>query len=111
MSEVTSDTEMVQQSHEDVLRYIDFTDILLASETISTLTSILEVTTSELTLTVKAIILSEITVDGRVIAANKGVEVKITGGAHGKNYRVEARVATNMANDKAGDVILKIRDC
>jgi len=108
---VTSDSEVIKAPGESLLYYFNFTDILQTGETIATLTSILEITTTALTISEKAIVLVETTIDDVVIAANAGVLCRILGGLTGVDYNLEATVLTNTSNIRVGRVVLQVREC
>ena len=111
MTQVTSETEVFKQPGESKLYSMDFTDLLGTSETISSVTSVTEEGTTDLTIANKVVITSETVVDGVTIGVNKGISFRVSGGIHGRNYRIEAIVVTSAANTLEGDGILKVRDC
>ena len=108
MSVVALET-LEKQPSESIKYAIDFTNLLKSGETLSTLTSVLEVGTSGLTLSEKAINTAAITKrSGQEIAIGKGIEVRIAGGSAGTTYRIEAIAATSSSNTRVGDVLLKV---
>jgi len=106
---VTAIDVLEKQPAESIKYAIDFTNLLRDGETLSTLTSILEVGTSALTLTEKAINTVALTKrSGNVMAIGKGVEVRVAGGADGVTYRIEAIAVTSSGNTRVGDVLVKV---
>lgn len=77
----------------------DFTNDLDSAASLNTLTSILEVTTTALTLTAKAITTADYTDDkNNTVAAGKAVEFLCAGGTAGTTYRIRTIAVTDETN-------------
>ena len=74
---------------------IDCQGILETSELISTLTSILEVTTTDLTIDNKAISTAALTINGVTVAIGKALTCRVAGALAGKQYHIQCKFVTN----------------
>lgn len=113
VSRVVGGELLVKQPGESIKYAIDLTAFLHSGETLSTLTSILEVTTAALTLTEKAINTTALTKrdpPGGTIAIGKGLQVRVVGGADGTTYRICWIAVTSLGDTRARDVLLKVVD-
>ena len=97
MTEVTAPKTLVKQPGEDLLYGMDFTNLLATGETISSVTSFLEITTSDLTI-------------GSGTIKSAVVEFRVSGGTHGVRYRIEVIIVTSDSNTRVADGLLLVRD-
>ena len=109
---VTASDRCVKQPAESFVYTFNFTDRLDsdATETLSAITSVTELTTSDLTIGTAAINTGSITVDGATIAANMAVQARISGGTAGTVYVIECIATTSESNTLELDGELKVVD-
>ncbi len=103
-------TVLEKRSYESILYDFDCTDDLSASETIS---SVATVTSEPTGLTFGTAVINTSTTtypDGRSAAAGKAIQVRISGGTNGVQYKIRARYATNLSNSREATTALKVRD-
>lgn len=74
---------------------VDCTGLLDAGELISTLTSVLEITTTNLTIDNKAISAVELTINGVAVATGKAITFRVAGVLSGITYRIQSKFVTN----------------
>lgn len=74
---------------------IDCTGLLDSGELISTLTSVLEITTANLTIDNKAISTAELTINGVAVATGKAITFRVAGVLAGITYRIQSKFVTN----------------
>ncbi len=89
---------------------VDFTDYLRSGETLTGTPTVVEVTTSALTIDNKAVNSAAITKDGRTVAIGKGVVFRVQGGTAGTTYTIRVTVGTSAtpARTKVWNVRLAI---
>ncbi len=97
MTQVTAPKTLIKQPGEDLLYGMDFTNLLATSETITTVTSVSEITTSDLTI-------GSGTINGSI------VEFRVSGGTNGIGYRIEVIIVTSDSNTRVGDGLITVRD-
>ncbi len=97
MTEVTAVKILIKQPGEDLLYGMDFVNLLATGETISTVTSVLEITTVDLTI-------GSGSINGSV------VEFRVSGGLDGVGYRIEVIITTSDSNTRVGDGLITVRD-
>lgn len=73
----------------------DFTDMLDSGELLTGTPTVVELVTSALTLASEALNSSELTVNGRTVAANSAVQWKASGGSANTVYTVLVTATTN----------------
>lgn len=93
---VTAPEILVKQPSENRSYSISFDKLLGASETISTIVSVLSTPSGP-------------TITGEVINGRQ-VDFRLSAGSEGKKYRIEAIVTTSDSNTLEGDGILLVRD-
>ena len=86
---------------------IDYTDDMGDSETLSTLTSVTEQVTSDLTITNDQINTSATTILNRAVAANKSVQYTVSGQQAGTTYTVRVTVVTSASQTFVEDFQFK----
>ena len=74
---------------------VDFTDALKDSALLTGTPTIVEVTTSDLTIDNKAINTAEVTVRGEAVAIGKGVLASVSGGTANTTYTIKVTVSTD----------------
>ena len=74
---------------------IDFQDLLDSGELLTGTPTIVEVTTTALTLSNKVVNTAALTIDGRAVAIGKAVQFKTVGQVAGVTYRIRITVTTD----------------
>lgn len=87
----------LKQPAEDLLFAFDFSALLEVGETLATVIGVTATPSGELTIETGSI-------------NGPTVEVRISGGVDGRDYKVECQVTTNMVNTRELDGYLLVRD-
>ena len=74
---------------------VDFTDQLDSGELLTGTPTIVEVTTTALTLASKAVSTAALVIDGRTVAIGMAVQCKVSGQVASNTYRIRITVSTN----------------
>ena len=93
---ITASTTVIKHKDDTIIGTWNFTRWLGDTDTIASVTSTTEETTSDLTIGDPSVNAAEITVDGFTIAANKAVQTTIAGGNDGTLYHVKAKIVTTL---------------
>lgn len=90
---------------------IDFQDYLDAGELLTGTPTVVEITTTDLTLANKTVNTSALIIDGRSVAVGKAVQFKVSGQVAGKTYTVQVTVSTDatIARTKTCYVIFRVQ--
>ena len=107
---VTASDNVIKQPSESILYTFNFTALLSSGETLSSVTSLTEDGTSDLTIGTATVNTAAVTVDGTTIAIGMAVQARISGGTDGEAYRLECICTTSDSNTRELDGILKVRD-
>ena len=121
---VVSSDEVVKQPSESILYYFAFryTDsagvahgLLSSGETISGVTGVTiqekdPSGSADCTIGTPTAIAAETTVDGRTMAANQAVQVRLSEGIDATDYLLQCTVTTSDSNTRAMDGVLKVRN-
>lgn len=88
---------------------IDYTDWLDSGELLTGTPTVAEVTTTDLTLSNKAVNSTAVTILGTSVAVGKAVQFKMSGQSAGKTYRVRVTVSTDAtpARTAVRDVLIR----
>jgi hypothetical protein len=108
---VAASRAKVKHSAESILFGIDFTKLLVSGETLSG-TPTVAGSPSGLTIGSPAINASAPfeNDEGGTVAAGKGVQVRLSGGASGTDYTLTVTSATSAGNTRVGVCTLQVRD-
>ena len=106
-----------QQSHQrprkqasEVLNVrCDFRDVLHPNELMTGTPTITEVTTSDLTLTNKAISNTELMILGEIVGIGEAVTFTLAGGSASTDYTLEVQIGTDATNAQTLRALLEIR--
>ena len=74
---------------------VDFTDLLDSGELLTGTPTIVEVTTTALTLSDKAVSTAALIINGRTVIIGAALQFKVVGGAAGTEYEIRLTCATN----------------
>lgn len=88
---------------------IDFTPYLDSGELLTGTPTVVEVTSTDLTLANKAVSTAALTIDGNSVAAGAAVQFKVSGQVASKTYRIRVTATTDatIARTKVVDVLLE----
>ena len=76
---------------------VSLTGQLDSGELLTGTPTIVEVTTTDLTLSNKAVSTAELTISGRTVAIGQAVQFKVVGGTAGTKYTIRITVATDSS--------------
>lgn len=110
MSGVVCDQVLTKQPGEDILYGVSFANLLASGET---LTGTPTVTADKAGLTIGTPAVNAATftdLDGNTVAIGAGVQVRISGGTDGVDYRLEVSCGTTDSNTREVDCRLNVED-
>lgn len=87
---------------------ISFADLLVDSDTLTGTPTVVEQTTSDLTLTSKEVNSTAVTILGETVAASKAVTFLCAGGTAGTTYTIRVTVSTAGSSIFERDIILNV---
>lgn len=88
---------------------VSFVDVLDAGELLTGTPTVVEVTTSDLTLTNKAVNGSSLVVNGETCLAGQVVTFTVAGGVAGTAYEIRITAGTNAANAQTLQATVKLK--
>jgi hypothetical protein len=91
---ITSEVLLVKHSDDTVIVTFNMTEWLGTTDLIDTVTNVLELDTSDLTITDIDKNDTDIEIDGRTIETGKGIEATVSGGTAGLTYRLKTKFVT-----------------
>lgn len=88
---------------------VSFVDVLDASELLTGTPTVLEVTSTDLTLTNKAVNAQAMTVNGVACLAGQVVTFTVAGGVAGTTYDIRITVSTNASNAQTLQATVRLK--
>lgn len=88
---------------------VSFVDVLDASELLTGTPTVVEVTTSDLTITNKAVNNASMVVNGETCLAGQVVTCTVAGGVAGTDYQIRITVGTNASNAQTLQATVRLR--
>lgn len=103
-------TEINQKTPDDeTIVSIDCKGVLDDGELLDSITSVIELITSDLTISATAINILPLIINGRVVPVGEALQCLIADGVAGETYKVTAKVVTNSIPAQKRNITFKIK--